>query len=567
MKINKAKNQLITLAIIFFGLFGLARTSHAADFYIAQTAAGSGNGTSCANAKAYTWNWSGVQPGDTIWICGTINLVWGENVLVGASGSATTHTPVVLAFCDAGDCGGTYSPGVVQSVGQADDIMIGSGMHDIVIDGKNVGVVQATNNGSAIDGYANQGSPVGVYVYGSTDHITVQNLTIQKIYVHQYQTTTNDTAQNGMGLGIWFQGTTNANVNNCTISDAATGIVLGSGTSLVNVYDNTIKHCCMGISGGSGADDQTMDAIDVYDNDIEMGANWMSLDGNDCHANGIYLYSDGHPNLTSSTLTNAQFYNNYIHGPFAYWTNFPSGSVYGCTGFFHYDYGAGSGNIFFNNLVVAGPYINTSASPNPSNGAVSWADLETLPKMWNNTVIGPWPGSWCFAGGTEAGGVSQSSDPDIRNNVCVNVADGTYDGFYKSQADYNDENSFYAADIQGTGYSLANWKTALGDSCTGTPPNATPANRECNSIATAPALSLSYVPTGAPLVQAGGNLSSYCATYPALCYDKPLTVGAGSGATAGAARPSSGAWDIGAYQYQSGSGTTVPNGPTGLTVM
>jgi hypothetical protein len=42
------------------------------------------------------------------------------------------------------------------------------------------------------------------------------------------------------------------------------------------------------------------------------------------------------------------------------------------------------------------------------------------------------------------------------------------------------------------------------------------------------------------------NLTSLCSTITPLCYDAN-----------GVARPASGAWDIGAYQYQSGS-TGVP---------
>ncbi|MDR3559321.1 MAG: hypothetical protein P4L58_02895, partial [Candidatus Pacebacteria bacterium] len=58
-----SNKKTIFLAMIFFGLFGMAKASYAADFYVAQAAAGSGNGTSCANAYVYTWfnnsgNWA-----------------------------------------------------------------------------------------------------------------------------------------------------------------------------------------------------------------------------------------------------------------------------------------------------------------------------------------------------------------------------------------------------------------------------------------------------------------------------------------------------------------------------
>jgi len=199
-------------------------SSFAADYYIAESAAGSGDGTSCANARAYTWNWSGVTAGDTVWICGTVNLVYGQAVVVGASGDGGTHNPVTLAFCDTANCGESYAPGTIQVPGQTNLVSI-SNKHDVIVDGMGVGIIQATDNGSAIAGYTNNLSPTGIYVWGTSTYITVQNLTIRTMYVHQYQTTTDDTMPYGGGKGIYFQGTTYVDVHDCDISDASTGIV------------------------------------------------------------------------------------------------------------------------------------------------------------------------------------------------------------------------------------------------------------------------------------------------------------------------------------------------------
>jgi hypothetical protein len=53
----------------------------------------------------------------------------------------------------------------------------------------------------------------------------------------------------------------------------------------------------------------------------------------------------------------------------------------------------------------------------------------------------------------------------------------------------------------------------------------------------------------------GSNLTSHCSIVPELCFDKE-----------GNPRATSGAWDLGAYEYVSGGDTTAPAAPTGLNV-
>jgi hypothetical protein len=72
------------------------------------------------------------------------------------------------------------------------------------------------------------------------------------------------------------------------------------------------------------------------------------------------------------------------------------------------------------------------------------------------------------------------------------------------------------------------------------------------------ALSGTYAPvSGSPLIGTGNNICAqnptFCTNYPAIKND-----------LAGIARPASGNWDIGAYQY---SGNTPPLAPTGLTAV
>jgi len=282
-----------------------------------------------------------------------------------------------------------------------------------------------------------------------------------------------------------------------------------------------------------------MDEVNIHNNDIEIGGNWMSNGSSDCHANGIYLYSDGHADPESSSLTNSEWYNNYIHGPMLYWTNFPPGSKWGATAtsFAHFDYGTIDDAIMYNNLFIAGPYLNTSVAPNPSNGVVSWSATNTDARFWNNTVVGTFTAA-CFAG----------KAMDIRNNVCVD-ANKLSITLPVPTSDYNNNYDFvhYANYTGGPEYdTLAAWQTYLG----GCPND----DNECNSITDNPNLDAVYKPpAGSPIVGAGQDLTSYCTSYTALCYDRPNTVGAGSASTVGNARPSGSAWDIGAYQYIAGN--------------
>src|SRR5208337_479058 len=78
--LSAAKSRLVgTFCLLLFSLCLSAK-----DIYIAQTAQGSANGTSAANAYAVTWfntagNWgsgsSQINPGDTVHLCGTITSV------------------------------------------------------------------------------------------------------------------------------------------------------------------------------------------------------------------------------------------------------------------------------------------------------------------------------------------------------------------------------------------------------------------------------------------------------------------------------------------------------------
>ena len=83
MNRDKIKFRIAVSLTLFFGMFGIAQSSWAADVFVAQTASGSDSGANCANAHSVAWlntsgNWTNpkqegkVGPGDTVHLCGIL---------------------------------------------------------------------------------------------------------------------------------------------------------------------------------------------------------------------------------------------------------------------------------------------------------------------------------------------------------------------------------------------------------------------------------------------------------------------------------------------------------------
>lgn len=155
----------------------MAKSSLAADYYVAQNQAGSGNASSCANAKAITWNWTNpnVTGNDTVWVCGNIiGGVGAAGITIGASGSL--GHPITLKFCSgASDCGAGTA--VTMEAPYWDKAISCSGKQHVVIDG-NGGIIKNTDNG---DERTYQSGSTGVY--STCSDLEVKNLTINDLYV------------------------------------------------------------------------------------------------------------------------------------------------------------------------------------------------------------------------------------------------------------------------------------------------------------------------------------------------------------------------------------------------
>ena len=174
--------QLFFVAILLLLTPSISSAS-ATNVYVAQNSAGGANGADCADAFPVSWfnngaNWgsgtSQIGPGTTVHLCGTITGAANATVL-GIQGSGTSSNPITIlwengAVVTAPVCPGIASGGCVDLQGNS----------YVVLNGGTNGVIQNTANGT---GKAYQQSSTAIQAIGSTS-LTVENLTIQNIYVH-----------------------------------------------------------------------------------------------------------------------------------------------------------------------------------------------------------------------------------------------------------------------------------------------------------------------------------------------------------------------------------------------
>jgi len=204
------------LLLLFFIL--ICSFARAEDIYIAQSAAGSENGTSCANAYAVTWfntsgNWQNpktsgkIGPGDTTHLCGTIS----SPLTVYASGDE--GNVITIYWEDDAKLSAAANSGYWITVGS----------HNyITFDGGTNGIIENTDNGTGSEyggTYNNQVTTGGITSSG--DEITVQDLTIQNLYVRKGYTM--DPAVGSTGM--FFNYCNGITIQDVTIQHAKSGIV------------------------------------------------------------------------------------------------------------------------------------------------------------------------------------------------------------------------------------------------------------------------------------------------------------------------------------------------------
>lgn len=498
----------------------MGSTTAGPDFYIAQTTAGEGTGNDCADALPVSWvntagNWGGgsgqIGPGDTLDLCGTI----GSEINV--QGSGTAGNPITIFF----------EPNAEMSAPNWPTQWWGGGaitieqQNYITVNGGTNGLIEATAEGTNFASTTSGSTGVGAV---SSSNLTVENLTISNMYVR-----TSDSDENAGGIGIQDTATQSPNaysnvlIKDNTIHDAATGIDMDYGTvSNVNIQGNTIYNINWGGRLGDRGAGATATNISVDGNHIYDFANWNDPGNNDYHHNAFYGWAQ-----SGGTLSGISYYDNTIGPGF--------GGSYQTSGF--YDSGA-IGNVdAYNNL-----FLSTDGScPADAMITIGTANTPAADYIANNTFIGT--GS-CTA-------ISVNGDSNsvfhIENNLASGMQSLIFLGTDGASFDVDnnlgyglDASEAYAIVPENSGdtssfQTFAQWQ-ALGYDLHGL--------YQVN-----PLLSDTYVPTsGSPAIAAGANLTS--ADISTLDSD-----------FAGNARPSTGAWDIGAYQCTGDCNASPDPGP------
>jgi hypothetical protein len=558
----------------------------AADYYVSES--GSGGGTSCLDAAAIsgiTWGdgvgSSVIGAGDTLHLCGEINYDAGATgITVGADG--TSDSPIVIKF----ETGAVlqsprfYGPGTSQcntgSCGGAINIM----NHDyIIIDGGTNGIIQNTDSGSAL---TYQSSTYGLYARGTG--ITIQNLTIQNIYqnggadpasldtggiythaVHigsgtsKLKICNNDIS--AARMGIWSEASdVGAQVTDCSSDTFAAG---------VNIFLNTVDdgNWLMYIGG------EAPNAPNIYANDFGDNVNWQCPSypsGGYCtgctstscdayHTNSIHTY-------TGSSAIDVYIYSNYFHGDMG---------TANVTAAVHSSYNPADSNNASNTHTFNNVFAMTNG------GITTWLKERaagTTHQFLNNTLKN---NSSAYNLTVEFSTLKSGFEYDFRNNIISTINTDSSRLIINSNGNVpwnqlrSNNNVWH---YPGSAYSAWVWSGYFATIATWRAGCVAGGGIECDDLSyfSDPLLDASYklqsIPS--PASDTGANLTALCTGQMApLCYDKPPTVGKGGSLSGANARPASGAWDIGAYEYQSDdttapavTGFTLPSLASNLTV-
>jgi len=498
------------------GVFMTSGLVSAKDIYIAQTAQGSGNGTSAANAYAVSWfntagNWgsgsSQINPGDTVHLCGTITSA----LTIQASGTASAQTTI---YFESGANITVPDFPVHTSGGQIN----GNGKSYYTIDGGGHGWMTTTastsypaSNGqypTAIMLGLNSGTVVGV---------TIQNLTVTNVYNMQNGGSTDSTESVGIfGYNILL---TNVTIRGCTVGQAYAGIEIiyaGGHSYNLQIYSNTIVHCNWLTRIPPYTGTSVMDTCKEYGNIGDyIGTDYD--DGTDAnHHDGFFWDASA----TGSWTTNVSIFDNALGPHLGIQT----------TAHIYFSAAGGGGHhaaLIYNNVFSIASTVSSIA---PGDGAIYlWGFTGDV---YNNTINDARNGTGSF--------LTVTTDTPALVNVENNIVTGCKACLVSNIGTF-DYNLYYynggAPGLMNNG-TWAQWQSS---------------GHDTHSIVADPL----YVNASAYnfAIQSG---SPAIGATPQNFYSLFTTD------IAGTIRPSTGNWTMGAYLY--GSGPVPPAPPTDLQV-
>lgn len=506
--------------------------------YIGQSSSGSGNGSSCANQEPYTYfnspaNWSGsptgvlIGPDTTVHLCGTITGTGGTNASVFTfQGSGTSGHPITLVWETSAALTASYF-GLAIDLSTRQYIVLDGGVPCGTGQGGSVsgipscnGIIQNTANGTNL---ANQAHSTFIASSGDCTGCEFRNLGLYNNYVH---------IQCELGPGM-------CDTNAGTTENAV--ITLNGGGSSVSIHDNTIHDCswCVNFQAATGNTGYTFQhnnlfavahgaalyggitwagpAI-IHDNNFGDMSNWDTGSDDKYHADGIHAFG---MNLSEIDIYNNQF--NTQNQCCITGAVFLEGGVTWTSG--------GTWRVFNNIAQITGGSCSV-------NGLMQ-TYVGNLGQFFNNTVTG------CSAS-NNSGFVPTSASGFAQNNAITGFGILILFGsppFFNPPTVTDVNNNAYGNCTsfncwEAFGQDTGSFTTYIAGCGGCEPASSYTANLNLNANGTPTSSSTT-------VIGRGKNLTSLCSgVLTALCFD-----------IFGTARPSSGAWDVGAAQFATGAST------------
>lgn len=246
---------LIIQWLLAFALIGVIAwmmriNTHAISvYYVAQSAQGSGNGSTAGNADSITGsyftsagNWI---PGQQFELVGTITTP--INILA----NGTPSSPIILQWYS----GAQMSAPVWTGGGDLSCAIYGASFNNVVIDGNNQGGIIATDSGDELDNDGCSG-----IAFNGVSNVVIKNLTIANLFVRH----ANSANTSGGGNAIAFAGNNGGGpmtgdiISNCLLHDAYSGITYVFNAQSTNflVVQTTVSNVnwsCYVSDAGTGA--------------------------------------------------------------------------------------------------------------------------------------------------------------------------------------------------------------------------------------------------------------------------------------------------------------------------
>ncbi|MFZ1007501.1 MAG: hypothetical protein WAN65_11725, partial [Candidatus Sulfotelmatobacter sp.] len=262
--------------------------SSATNVYI--TPNGGPQGSCTSNTQNPAWfnnasNWGSgntqIGPGTTVTICGTFTGAPGSTEFI-FQGNGSNGSPVTLLFDTDAQLNASYWAPSSGGKGCGGAICMYNRSY-VTVDGGSNGTIQNTANGDAL---GNRSNSEGIEAT-SCNNCTIQNLTIQNIYIHPANGTSS-IDQTQMRC-ISFSGS-NWNINNNTMHDAGWCLfqAYSNGDSNTTISGNNIYNFDHGWMLATSSANNFTNAY-FHDNQVHDAANW---DAGGCpyHHDGIHTF-------------------------------------------------------------------------------------------------------------------------------------------------------------------------------------------------------------------------------------------------------------------------------------